>query len=107
MARFELIQQSESMPFVFFRGPDPHVPLLIDGWVCTIFIKQYQSDSSPINRVILPVGLFWKGYLTSDETSSLAHGRWRLLGEFENASTNEKEHKEIRFNVNANWVAAM
>ncbi len=99
---FTILRQGESLPFVFDRSGES-----IEGWICTIEIKRFPSDTSLITpRIIAPVDRTWPGFLTSDETAALAVNGYRLIGVLTNASTNEEEQitETTRFNVTNSWA---
>jgi len=95
-----LIKKGESLPFVFDRGG-----ATIAGWVCTIKVAKYPDDTPAVDRVIVPTGEEWDGFLTPAETAALAAtGLWRLLGVLTNASTGERESVPVRFNLAEAWA---
>lgn len=95
------IRKSGSVPFVFDRGDES-----IEGWVCTIKVKQFDDDTALISRVITPADGVWSGFLTSTETAALTAGiTYRLFGILTNATTDEAEQVETRFSLTASWAA--
>lgn len=92
------IQQGESLPFKFDRGTDS-----IDGWTCTIEVKQYTPDVATISRVIPATGGEWIGFLTQSETVGLATGLWYLTATLVKLTTDELEQIPVRFSVSAKW----
>ncbi len=99
---FTIIRQGESLPFIFDRSG-----VSIEGWICTIEIKRFPSDTSLITpRVITPDGRTWPGFLTSDETAALDVNGYRLIGVLTNATTNEQEQimETTRFNITDSWA---
>lgn len=95
------IRKSGSVPFIFDRGDAS-----IEGWVCTIKVKQFDSDTALISRVITPTNGQWFGILTSTETAALTSGiTYRLFGILTNVSTGEEEQVETRFSLTASWAA--
>ena len=95
------IRKGESVPFEFDRGAET-----IDGWVCTIKVKQYDDDTAAISRAITPADGQWTGFLTSTETTTLAAGiTYRLFAILTNATTDEAEQVESRFSLTASWAA--
>lgn len=101
MNPLEIIQAGESLEFKFDRGGDS-----IDGWICTINVKQYPQDASVITRVIQPDtdSNSWSGFLTSTETSGLAGGLWFIIGVLTKSSTDEEEQIPERFFVSTPWA---
>ena len=96
-----LIAQGGSVPFQFDRGGES-----IDGWVCTIQVKIYHTDSPLIERVVVPTGNYWTGYLTSAETEGLSAGNYRIIGKLTNSSSVEAQevaNGNVRFKVNNPW----
>lgn len=97
-----IIRQGEDLEFCFSRDGDS-----LEGWVCTIFVKQYPNDAPAITRVI-PVStqdpLTWQGFLTSTETAALAVGSWLLIGKLTNSGTDEEDQVLIRFAVSEAWA---
>ena len=85
------IRKGESLSFVFDRGGAS-----ISGWVCTIEVKTFPSDTSAITaRVIAAVDDEWPGFLTSTETAGL------------NAATNQEEvaQQTTRFQIGESWAS--
>ena len=101
MSKTTVIQQGESLPFVFDRNGEE-----ITNWICTIFVKQYPADTELITRVIEPVNRTWPGFLTSIETAALALSStspYTLAGIVTNSVTDEEEQIPLRFNVAPSW----
>lgn len=99
---FTIIRQGESLPFIFDRSGES-----IEGWICTIEIKTFTSDTSLITpRIISPNGREWPGFLTSDETAALPVNGYRLIGVLTNATNNEEEQimETTRFNITDSWA---
>ena len=94
------ITPGESQDFSFDRDGDT-----ISGWTCTITMKQFPDDVSPISRVITPTNSVWEGFLTTDETSALAGGLWFLTASLVNVTTSEMEQKTVRYDVAPSWTA--
>ncbi len=102
MAATKLIKQGESLPFCFDRSGET-----VTGWICTIVVKQFPSDTPLINRIIPPNGDTWQGYLTSDETAALAVSSktpYYLIGGLVKTITNEETQIPIRFHVAETWT---
>ncbi len=100
---FTILRKGESLPFVFDRSGES-----IEGWICTIEVKEFPSDTSAITaRTITPDGDTWPGFLTSTETSALATGAYRLIGVLTNATTNEEEQvmETTRFKLTDSWAS--
>ncbi len=95
-----IIRTGSSLAFVFDR-----VGLSIEGWTCTISVKEFPSDTSAITRVIEPVGFTWPGILTSGETALLLTGTYRLTGLLQDAVTGEQEEIPTRFHISETWAA--
>lgn len=98
------IQQGESLPFKFDRGGDT-----VEGWTCTITLKQFPSDVSSVTRVItLDVNNAWSGFLTNSETDTLDavrnKGTWYLTATLINLATDELEQIPVRFSVTKKWA---
>lgn len=96
-----IIQKGESLPFVFDRSGKS-----IDGWICTLVVKQFPGDTALISRVIPPQASTWPGFLTSTETSTIltALGQYRAIGLLVNASTGEQEQVPVRFHLTQAWA---
>lgn len=96
-----VIRKGESLPFVFDRGGES-----IDGWICTIEVKNFPGDTALISRVITADGNTWPGFLTSTETALLDVGNYRLIGVLTNATTDQEEQitETTRFNVTDSWA---
>lgn len=99
MSKISVVRQGEDFEFVFDLGGES-----IDGWVCTIEVKMFPSDTSSITRVIVPTGNAWEGFLTSSETALLAIGTYRLIGVLTNSTTDEERQPIIRFNITDSWA---
>lgn len=97
-----VIQQGQSLPFIFDRGG-----LSIAGWVCTIYVKIFPSDTTAITaRVITPSACDWPGFLTATETDSLTPGKqYFLIGVLTKGSTDEEEKPPIKFYLQKTWVS--
>ncbi len=101
MAKPIVIQKGDHLPFVFDRGCDS-----IAGWICTISVKQFPSDTAAISRVISPTGDEWTGYLTSTETDTLTEAKqYFLIGVLTNAANDEEEKPPVKFYVSVKWSA--
>lgn len=96
MAKIRVIQLGESLPFVFDRSGES-----IDGFVCTITVKQFPKDTASISRVIPPdiVRKEWPGFLTETETSSLGTGLWILNANLVSVTTDQEEAIPVRFHT--------
>ena len=96
MAKIEVIQQGESLPFLFDRSGES-----IDGFVCTITVKQFPKDAPSISRVIPPdiIRKEWPGLLTESETSLLSTGLWILNANLVSSTTDEEEAIPVRFHI--------
>ena len=103
MSKIVIIDAGESLPFNFDRGENS-----IDGWTCTIFVKQRSSDASFITRVITEVNGSWPGFLTQSETAALtpSDASYFLGAKLENVSTDEEEviREQSRFKINNAWI---
>ena len=101
MNKLERIQRGESQPVRFHRNGDS-----IDGWTCTMTVKQYPEDTATINRVldVADDGISWETFLTADETNGLTPGLWFVTGSLVNLSTNEMEQKVVRLDVAPAWT---
>ena len=97
-----LIRQGESFSFIFDLDGEETT-----GWTCTIYVKEYLTDTSLITRVIEAdgTGLSWSGYLTGTETASLPVGTYRLIGLLENSSTDQESQVPKRFKVGEAWAS--
>lgn len=96
-----IVRKGTSFDFVFDRGG-----LSLDGWILTINVRQFPSDSAFVSRVIAADGTTWPGFLTPAETTALTSGTtYRLTGVQNNASTGEEQQvvDTIRFNVSDAW----
>ena len=91
-----IIQKGESLNFVFDRDGED-----VDGWVCVLTVKKFQSSTAEIERTIeLDNNDQWSGFLTRIETAALiSSGIYRMIGTLTNTSTNEKETIPVRFKV--------
>lgn len=105
MAKIKVIRQGESLPFVFDRGGES-----IDGYVCTIFVKQFPADTASITRVIASstnskTGFGqWEGFLTQTETAALTEGLWIINAKLLKSSTDEEEAIPVRFQITVTWA---
>ena len=101
MTAFRIVRKGTSVPFVFDRDGES-----IDGWVCTINVKQSPSETSVITREVEPDTLCnqWEGLLTSADTNTLGLHDYRLIGVLTNATTGEEEQPIIRFRVTSSWA---
>ena len=95
------VRKGGSLPFVFDRNGES-----VEGWVCTIFVKEFKSDVSLITRIIpLDDREQWSGYLTSTETETLADPTlYRLIAILVNSATDEEEQVPVRFQLNKEWA---
>lgn len=98
-------QKGESFPFCFDRGGNE-----IDGWTCTIFVKQFPGDVAAITRVI-PAGVnitgqpAFPGFITSTESrDNLKPGLWYVAAKLTKPDNDEEEQVPIRFNVSPSWT---
>lgn len=102
MNKLVRIQQGESLPFRFDRDG-----ALIDGWTCTIVLKQRPTDTDLLTgsgRVIPPVDRTWPGFLTNSETGGLAIGLYYLTATLINLVSNELEQVPVRVSVTQKWA---
>ena len=100
-----ILRQGEDLEFCFNREGES-----LEGWINTIFVKQFPGDTADITRVI-PVGVdskgnpAWVGSLTPSETALLDVGNWLLIGKLTNSSTEEEDQIDtIRFAVVQAWA---
>lgn len=94
------IQKGSSIPFVFDRDG-----LSIDGWICTISVKQFPGDVAIINRTITPTGCAWSGFLTSTETDTLDEGKqYFIIGVLTHAANDEEEKPPVKFYLGKKWA---
>lgn len=100
MAKIPIVRKGENLPFEFDRADES-----IDGWVCTVEVKKFTSDTALISRVISPTGQAWISFLSSTDTTALAIGLYRLIAVLTNASTDEEEQIALRFNVTESWAS--
>lgn len=99
--RIEPVRKGESLPFSFDRGG-----LSIDGWICTIKVKEFDDDIALISGVVTPTNGVWEGFLTSTQINTLTAGKtYRLFAILTNATTDEAEQVEARFSLTASWAA--
>lgn len=90
-------RQGEDINFQFDLGGEP-----LDNWICTIFVKQYPSDTAPISREIPAVGNVFPGYLTSTETAALgvsSDSPWTITALMENATEVRQRQVTKRFHL--------
>lgn len=103
MSKIVLLDAGESLPFNFDRGENS-----IEGWTCTIFVKQKPSDTPFITRVITPIANEWPGFLTQTETASLplSDKPYFLSAKLVNSLTDEEEviRERSRFQINTAWT---
>jgi len=106
MSKILAVRQGESLPFSFDRGENS-----IDGFVCTINVKQFPEDVATISRVITPTEGVWSGLLTSAEIDTLVniagHNLWWLIAVLTSASTDEEEQiatGSVRFSLVPEWA---
>lgn len=94
------IQKGSSLPFTFDRAGES-----IDGWTCTIYVKQYPGDTATITRVITPTDSVWSGYLTGTETDTLVEGtQYFLIGVLTHAVNDEEEKPPVKFYLGKAWA---
>lgn len=95
------VRKGGSLPFVFDRKG-----LTVEGWICTIHVKEFKQDVSLLTRVIPLDGKSqWSGFLTSTETDSLPDPvLYRLIAILTNATTDEEEQVPVRFQLNEAWA---
>lgn len=104
MSAIPSIKQGESFPFVFdLNGED------ISGWILTIFVKQFPSETAIISREIEADSetRAWPGFLTQTETSALPVSSttpFYLIGKFQNILTDQEIQSPERFNVTPVWA---
>lgn len=108
----ELIRQGESLPFIYTLPPNPNGTeqdsSQSTNWTCTIYVRQYPSDTPLIEREIDPTNdvygvTSWQGYLTSSETAALDEGTYRLAGVLYNSVDDEEVQEVSRFKVSPSW----
>lgn len=95
------VRQGESFSFAFDLSGDS-----IDGWICTINVKQFPADTSQLTRVIeAGDNDTWPGIITSTETDALTPiGLYRLIGLLTNSTTGQEKQPVIRFNLTDAWA---
>ena len=99
MSQIPYITQAGDLPFQFDLGGLP-----LDGFTCTISVKQRPTDTDQITpREITPTLDVWSGFLTTTEIAALTVGRYELIGNIQNSSTLEGQEKIKRFQVSAKW----
>ena len=98
MARMQIIRRGESLLFEFDREGER-----IDGYVCTISVKQYPSDAPIISRIVTPTDEVWSGFLTHTETNLLSPGLWIINARLVKSETDEEDAKPVRFSVTQSW----
>ena len=101
MDKLEIYKPGESIPFKFTLDDEK---ASIEGWTCTISLKQLPLDAAILSRVVTPADQTWKGFLTSSETASLTPGLYFLHGEKVQADTDEKQIDEYRFRITEGWT---
>ena len=99
MNKINRVQQGESYEHTFDLDGDS-----VSGWVCTIFVKQFNGDAPDITRIITAVGDAWPVTLTPAETAALALGLWFLVGVMVNATTGETREEPTRIGVAPTWT---
>lgn len=108
MAKTQVIKQGESLEFSFDLGGES-----MDGYIFTIFVKQFPSDVASITRVIPETtdaqgNTVWAGFLTQAETSGLPNtGLWWIVGKAVNSGTDEESQitpGSVRFQMNQAWA---
>ena len=102
MARITVANQGESVDFVFDRGGQP-----IDGFICTIVVKEFAADAALIERVVEPDegSASWSGFLTSTETGGLPIGTtYRFMAILANAATDEQDEIETRLSITGSYA---
>lgn len=95
------IKRGEDLDFSFSRQG-----LSLEGFICTIFVKQYPPDAPTITREIAINSenpLIWSGFLSSTETKGLIVGLWWITGIITNSGTDEEAQDPIRFQVSPSW----
>ncbi len=94
------VRKGESLAFEFDRDGKT-----IEGWICTIKVKQFDDDPALISGVVTPEDGKWTGFLTAAQTATLAAGiTYRLYAILTNATTDEAEQVEARFSLTASWA---
>ena len=101
MDKLEIYQPGESIPFKLTLDDEK---ASIEGWACTISLKQLPADAAILSRVVVPTNQVWKGFITSTETASLVPGLYFLHAEKVKADTDEKQIDEYRFRITEGWV---
>jgi len=86
MSSIKRIRKGEgSLNIVFTRGGLP-----INGFTCTLSVKQFTSDTAVITRVLTPADNFtWSDLLTTTETEILQPGLWHAFGVLKDVATGE------------------
>lgn len=98
MSKTQVIRRGESLPFEFDRDGKS-----IEGYVCTISVKQFPSDIPAVTRVITPTNNAWSGFLTHTETNQLVPGLWHINARLVKSETDEEEAEPVRFSVTQSW----
>ena len=99
------VRQGESFPFSFKVNADETDTT--SGWICTLIVKEFSSDTALINRVIpATTDTTFDGFLTSTETAGLpSDTTYRRIGVLTNAGTDEEQQDISRFAITASWAA--
>lgn len=93
-------RKGENIPFSFDRKGES-----IEGWICTLKVKQFDTDTAIISRVINPSNNGWSGFLTSTETETLTAGIvYRIMAILTNSATDEEEQIETRVSITPSWA---
>lgn len=105
VASIKRIRQGDgSLNIVFSRGGLP-----INGFTCTLFVKQFTSDTAAITRVLVPADEnTWSDLLTTTETAGLKVGLWHAFGLLTDAATGEGRgiaDGDVRFQVQPSIAA--
>ena len=108
VAKSTQIAQGGSMPVTFDRDGES-----IDGWTCTIYVKQYINDDATIVRQLSvdpECPTQWSGLLTSADTAQLDVGLWHVFANLKNVTTGEARQVKagsIRFEVTQTVVQSI
>lgn len=86
VANIKRIRQGDgSLNIEFSRGGE-----LIEGFICTLFVKQFTSDTAIITRELAASDeRTWSDLLTTTETATLKVGLWHAFGVLSDAVTKE------------------
>jgi len=98
------VRQGVSHPFNFEVNADETETA--SGWIATLVVKEFASDTALIERVIdADTDTTWSGFLTSTETAALAADKtYRLIGVLTNAGTDEEQQQIERISITPSWA---